>query len=143
MHDREDAIRAMDELLQTCRGLVVGHQRSLRESYIVGEEAVNTSCTVRRGAEKYARPALRPWRRMRIPRRNQLIELACGYAVRNATYARISTCVKTLATPRRRHASAHPLAEAISCAPKRDLWDPPAATAAARKTSAGLVGLLA
>jgi hypothetical protein len=151
---------------------------------------------------------------MGIPRRNQLIELACGYAVRNASNAgslrlilaqcgigfrhssalpmrassrsgaspaavrpmafamavhgfdsrghvpramstngstpvvpsdrsTISACVKSLATLRRRRTSAHTSAEAISCAAKRDSWEPPAATAAERETSAGLAGLLA
>jgi hypothetical protein len=40
MHDREDAVRAMDELLQACRGLAVGHQASLLQSFMVGGQGV-------------------------------------------------------------------------------------------------------
>jgi hypothetical protein len=52
MHDREDAIRALDELLQTSRGLTVGHQTSLRESCIVGREALETFGAVRSGLRR-------------------------------------------------------------------------------------------
>jgi hypothetical protein len=55
----------------------------------------------------------------------------------------ISACVKSRATRRRRSASAHTSAAAISRAAERDIWEPPAATAAEREMSAGLAGLLA